>query len=345
MSDQLTESAERLLEAEVTQGVLREAEAGTWPAALWNALTEAGFTAALLPEESGGFGASVAEAFGLVRTAAGHAAPVPLAETMLAGWLLARAGLPVPDGVLTVAPVRGERLALAGGPGGWRLSGTAKRVPWGRRADALAVVADGPEGPMVACVPRQACTVGAGRNVAGEPRDALTFDGPVEAAASPISLDDLRVAGAALRTAQIAGALGRILALSVAYVQTRVQFGRPIGKFQAIQQNMAVLAGQAAAAGAAADMAADGFARNLDPLVVGAAKARAGEAASIVAGLAHQAHGAIGFTQEYALHPLTRRIWAWRDEFGDEAAWNALVGRRALAVGAEGLWPMITDAA
>ncbi|MGX7706682.1 acyl-CoA dehydrogenase family protein [Methylobacterium sp. Gmos1] len=345
MSDQLADSAERLFASQVSKTVLQAADGGHWPTALWAAVEDAGFTAALLPEESGGFGASAAEAFGLVRVAAAHAAPVPLAETMLAGWLLARAGLPVPAGILTVAPVRRDSLALSRADGGWRLAGTAARVPWGRRAAAIAIVAEGPEGPMVACVPAGAFTVAEGRNVAEEPRDAVSINAPVTVGRAPVSPAQLRAAGAALRTSQMAGALSRILAVCVSYVQTRVQFGRPIGKFQAIQQSMAVLAGQAAAAGAAADLAADAFAAGLDPFVVGAAKARAGEAASVAAAIAHQVHGAIGFTQEYELHHLTRRLWAWRDEFGNEAEWNALVGRRALAAGADGLWSMITEAA
>jgi acyl-CoA dehydrogenase len=143
---------------------------------------------------------------------------------------------------------------------------------------------------------------------------------------------------------QLAGALTQALALSVQYAQTRVQFGRPIGKFQAIQQNLAIMASQSAAAIAAADMATDALAGDLNPFLVGAAKARAGEAASIGAGLAHQAHGAIGFTQEYDLHDVTRRLWSWRDEFGTESEWNLVVGRAALAAGPAGLWPLLTAA-
>lgn len=347
MSDQFADSAERLFAAQAGQDVLRAFDAGTFPAALWQAVEEAGFTAALLPEESGGFGATAPEAFGLVRVAAAHAAPIPLAETMLAGWLLAGAGLPVPPGILSLAPVRRtDDLLLSRAGDGWRLTGTAKRVPWAREAATLAVLAAGPDGAaMVASVPAGAFTTAHGTNVAAEPRDTVTFDCSVSAGATAVTAEALRGAGAALRTAQIAGALSRVLALCVAYVQTRVQFGRPIAKFQAIQHYMALLAGQAAAAGAAADMAADSFAGGLDPLVFGAAKARAGEAASVAAGLAHQVHGAIGFTQEYELHYLTRRLWAWRDEFGNEAEWNALVGRHALRAGAEGLWPMISAAA
>jgi len=348
MSDQLADSAERLFTAHAGKDVLRAAEQDVFPQALWDAVTEAGFTVAMLPEAAGGFGATVAEAMRLLQIAAAHAAPIPLAETMLAGWWLARAGLAVPDGPLSLAPVRlGEVLTLRAEGGGWRLCGTATRIPWARHATALAVLAEGPSGPMLAAAPAAGFTVTPDANLAGEPRDAITLDAVLPAdAVAPAPADSARwrAAGAAIRTVQIAGALSRALALSVSYAQTRVQFGRPIGKFQAIQQSLAILAGQSAAAIAAADMAADALAGGLPPLLVGAAKARAGEAASIAAGLAHQAHGAIGFTREYELHHATRRLWSWRDEFGHEAEWNAVVGRAALAAGADGLWPALTAA-
>lgn len=342
MTDPLAEAAERLFAAETDRAVRLAAGAGHFPHSLWRAVSDAGFPAALQPES----GATAAEALSLVRVAAGHAAPVPLAETMLAGWLLARAGLPVPDGVLTLAPVRvAERLSLRRGGGGWHLTGTATRIPWARDAAAIVVLADA----AVALVGADSLFVTHGRNLADEPRDTVAFDAtlPPEAVApAPAGFGPAQwhAAGAVLRTAQIAGALARVLALTVQYAQTRVQFGRAIGKFQAIQQTLAVLAGQCAAAGAAADMAAEAFAGGLPMLPVAAAKARAGEAASIAAGLAHQAHGAIGFTREYDLNHLTRRLWSWRGEFGNEAYWQEIVGRAAFAAGPDGLWPMLTAA-
>jgi acyl-CoA dehydrogenase len=351
MSEELTDSAERLFAKEASAAVLRDADAGTWPAALWDAVSAGGFTAALLPEDAGGFGISVPEAMALIRVAAGHAAPIPLGETMLAGRILAQAGLAVPEGPLSLAPVRrGDAFELSRAPGGeWRLVGTASRVPWARQAAVIAIVAKGPDGWYVASLPAGRFDSKPGDNLAGEPRDTMMVDTLLAATAvaqapAHFNPDALRAAGAVLRTNQIAGAIARALALTVGYVQVRVQFGRPIGKFQAIQQNLAILAGQSAAAIAAAEMAAEALASGLNPVVVGAAKARAGEAASIAAGIAHQAHGAIGFTQEYALHHLTRRLWSWRDEFGNEAEWQQVVGRAAFAAGADGLWAMITAA-
>jgi alkylation response protein AidB-like acyl-CoA dehydrogenase len=202
-------------------------------------------------------------------------------------------------------------------------------------------------------VPQGGWTVEPGENIAREPRDSLRFDG------SPVSLRPvgsgaaaLRAVGAALRSQQIAGALLRLTAMTTQYAQDRVQFGRPIGKFQAVQQNLAVLAGQTAAACAAADLAAEAVAAftsavhdgGLRVLQIAAAKARTGEAAGIGAAIAHQVHGAIGFTFEHSLHFLTRRLWSWRDEFGNEAEWNRLVGRHMAAAGADRLWAELTAA-
>ena len=132
--------------------------------------------------------------------------------------------------------------------------------------------------------------------------------------------------------------------MTTQYAQDRVQFGRPLGKFQAIQQNLAVLAGQTAAAVAAADLAAEAVADGINLLPIAAGKSRAGEAAGIGAGIAHQVHGAIGFTLEHNLQFLTRRLWAWRDEFGKDAVWNRLLGHHMARAGADNLWAEITAA-
>jgi acyl-CoA dehydrogenase len=128
----------------------------------------------------------------------------------------------------------------------------------------------------------------------------------------------------------------------VQYAQDRVQFGRPIAKFQAIQHNLAVLASQAAAAGAAAEIAAEAVADGIRIPAIAAAKTRAGEAAGIGAGIAHQVHGAIGFTYEHRLHFFTKRLWAWRDEYGSESEWSGRLGQHMAAAGADRLWAEIT---
>ncbi len=143
---------------------------------------------------------------------------------------------------------------------------------------------------------------------------------------------------------QIAGALEKILEQSVQYALDRSQFGRPIAKFQAVQHNLATLAGEVAAAGAAADLAAEACAGPEPGIAeVAIAKVRAGEAAGTGAAIAHQVHGAMGFTYEHSLHHATRRLWAWREEFGNEAVWATRLGQMVAAEGADRLWPFVTQ--
>jgi acyl-CoA dehydrogenase len=335
----LRETADRLFQAHCDAATQRAADQGTWPAGLWAAVEEAGLHRALVPEAAGGFGVEVADALSLLKVAGAHAVPVPLAETMLASWLLAGAGLAIPDGALTIGPVRdGEGLTLTQGR---QVSGTLTRIPWAHDVARMVVLVDG----HVALVGRESWSIERGENIAREPRDTVRFDGPALAAgATTMTRAELVAVGAAMRAQQIAGALTRLTEMTTQYAQDRVQFGRPLGKFQAVQQNLAVLAGQAAAAAAAADLAAQAVADGLKVLPIAAGKARAGEAAGIGAAIAHQVHGAIGFTFEHGLHFLTRRLWSWRDEFGKDSVWQGVLGRHMVRAGADRLWAEITAA-
>jgi alkylation response protein AidB-like acyl-CoA dehydrogenase len=173
----------------------------------------------------------------------------------------------------------------------------------------------------------------------------------VAALAAPAGFDQgtLMAMGAAVRSAQMAGALQGVLDISVQYAGERVAFGRPIGKFQAVQHNLAELAGETAAALAAAGSLADALAsaESFDEAVfleVASAKIRVGEAAGAGAAIGHQVHGAIGFTAEHILHRYTQRLWSWRDDFEDEAHWAVRLGEAVAAKGADALWPTLTMA-
>jgi alkylation response protein AidB-like acyl-CoA dehydrogenase len=143
---------------------------------------------------------------------------------------------------------------------------------------------------------------------------------------------------ALLRTGQIAGALDHALELSVGYTRERQQFGRPLAQFQAIQQQLAVLAEETAAAGMAAAAAFKAMDRKEAGFEIAAAKLRANRAARAATGIAHQVHGAMGFTAEYALHHLTRRLWAWQTEGGNERFWGERLGAQVAALGASSFW-------
>lgn len=348
----LLDANERLLKDYCGKEVVLASENGVWAQALWGALEEAGITKAVASEEAGGSGIELSEALRLAGSAAAFCAPIPLGENYLATWILGRAGLPAHDGPATIAPSNAQdALLLERQRAQWRLTGLARRVPWARHANAVVAVASCDGRDHVALVPASGYSVRHGSNIAREARDTLTFDallGDDLVAPAPEGLRrlDVHALGAALRTVQLAAALGRTLELTVRYAQDREQFGRAISKFQAIQHHLAVLASQTAVANAAADIALESLEPAIGLLNLGAAKVRAGEAASVGAALAHQVHGAIGFTLEYELNLSTRRLWSWRDEFGNEAEWSSSVGRRIAAAGSGAgvLWATITSA-
>ena len=337
----------------------RSADAGeVWAPTLWATLTEAGLPLVGIPEANGGAGGGWPEVAAVLRALGRFGAPVPLAESCaLAGWLLAEAGLPIPAGPLTVAPTRSDdhpRLVQDGD--GWLLRGTVRRVPWASQATGIVVLAACGNGQVsqsagyaVALVPPTACQIEPGQNLAGEPRDRVTFDDvrlACEAVGSVrVSPDDLLVRGALVRSIQMVGALDRILELTVGYVQARVQFGRPLGRFQAVQQDLARLAGECVASAAAVEGAIAAAERGACVAEVAAAKVRTAEAAALATRIAHQLHGATGFTQEHQLHRYTTRLWSWRDAFGAEREWAIRLGRFAAASGAEGYWGWLTGTA
>lgn len=349
MREILEDSIRRLLQAQVTPESLRQAESGEWPGVLWSMLEEGGFTLALVREESGGSGLTWGDAYPVVAAAGEHALPLPLPETMLAAWLLDRAGLSVPPGPLGVVDPGDAPLPIAhtAPTGGWRLQGSIAQVPWGRAVGhvVLAVQFDGQV--HLALLKNEGLDWVHDSNLAREPRDALALDGAMvqtlvpwpDAGAGALGL---RQHGAMLRSAQMAGAMERLVALSARYATERVQFGRAIGQFQAIQQQLAVLACAGAAAQTAAAFAFEQADSAGAALATASAKARSSLAAGEATSIAHATHGAIGFTYEHTLHFLSRRLWSWRSEFGHHAWWSGRIGR-AVRESEQPFWHLVTQ--
>ncbi|HET6491446.1 MAG TPA: acyl-CoA dehydrogenase family protein [Burkholderiales bacterium] len=344
----LVDSATRLMADQVDPKMLDAAKDDGWSAALWQVLEEVEFTRLGIPEEAGGAGGTLSDLAAVLRIAGRFAAPVPLAETaMLAAWMLASAGLPLPRGPLAAGPAGQEVVRARRDGGRWIVSGVLPRLPWARIAKRLVLLAETEQGGVVVSVDPARCDIRPGRNLAGEPRDGVILDEVIaeEAAfATNVTRSALRLRGALARTLLMAGALERTLELAVRYAQERTQFGRRIGQFQAIQQELARFAGEVAAAVAAALSAAGTMERGADvTLAVASAKIRTAEAARAGALIAHQVHGAIGVTDEYPLHHSTLRLWAWREEYGNEAEWAIALGGITQKRGADSLWVALTN--
>ncbi|EWT01399.1 acyl-CoA dehydrogenase [Intrasporangium oryzae NRRL B-24470] len=305
--------------------------------ALWARLESLGLTRLSTPEAAGGSGGTWLEAAALLSISAAAGAPIPVAEhDVLAAWLLAAAGLPH-DGDL--------RTVCRPDP-----SGVAINVTWARDASAVVALWEDRDEWRVADVPVDRVVITEGRNLAGEPCDTVEFD-----------LDDLEegtvvdheigeqfhLRGALARSAQVVGAMERILEIVLVHAGEREQFGRPIGRFQAVQHLIADIAMETSLARAATDTAVARAAASdwRDPgmlFAVAVAKSCAGHAASVVVRGSHQVLGAIGTTLEHELHVLTRPILVRRSEFGSVHEWDETLATLAASAGRDRLWSLIT---
>ncbi|KAF1053598.1 MAG: Acyl-CoA dehydrogenase, short-chain specific [Stenotrophomonas maltophilia] len=301
------------LDGEVSAARVRRIDLGEPADALWRSLAEHGFADLLLPEALGGAAAQAETACHLLFSAGGAALPLPLASTWWARLALAEDGLALPDGPI----------ALAGG----ERDGQGLRcpaVPFAAQADwVLATLPDGDWLLPIAGAERVADGVHASAS------EALHWPHLPEHAVRLPRSRDWRAVGATFSAALIAGAAERVLQLTLEYANTRQQFGKPVGSFQAIQQQLSVLAEEVFAARMAAQLALRGPAWP-HGIPAAVAKARCSSAAVRVCNIAHAVFGAIGVTEECDLSLYTRRLYAWRAEFGSEAYWQPLIGRAAL---------------
>jgi acyl-CoA dehydrogenase len=350
-SNIVVETAERIFADLCDPQTVNSAKDDKWKDALWQALTENGLTLSWVSEDHGGAGASLADGFELLSAAGRFAVPVPLAETMLAGWLLSQGGIVSAEGPMSVAPVQPKDKITLNADG--TLSGRARNVPFASEAQHFAVLAQGPKGTTIALVAAKDIRREEDENLAGEPADNLIFEQttPLKTGAAPKGFDQtsLMLMGCVARSLQIAGALQYMLTRSVNYSQERVAFEKKISKFQAVQHNLARLAGETAAAVAAAGSAAETVSAGAPWsdegtfLEATAAKIRCAEAAGTGSAIAHQVHGAIGFTKEYVLHRFSLRTLGWRDDFGNESYWAVELGNMVAKRGADDLWPLVAS--
>ncbi len=351
MTDHIVaETAERIFADLADAQSVNSAANDGWKATLWTALSDAGLPLSWVPEDCDGSGASLADGFSVASSAGRFAISVPLVETMLAGWLLSQAGIPSPPGRMTVAPARPQDRITINADG--TLSGRVRGVPFASDVEHIAAIGSGAQGFTIALVEAAACRIEAGENLGGDASNTVTLNNvkPVSAKPTPSGTTPatLMLMGATLRSLQIAGALETMMDMTVRYSNERIAFEKQISKFQAVQHNLAKLAGEVAAAVAAAGSAADAIANSASFddaifLEIASAKVRCAEAAEKGTAIAHQVHGAIGFSMEHILHRYTLRALAWRDDFGHESYWAVELGKFVATRGADELWPLVAS--
>lgn len=266
-------------------------------AAAWRTIEEMGLTALMLPEAEGGMEGRWADAAPVFQSCGYHALPFPVCETIIGNKLLLDSGVEPPGRVLAFGK-SGSTLATD------RFTGdVAVLSPLLDGVFLLVCVDEDSDCFLIDCA--LASEISTRTNMAGEPRGTLYFKDALARPIVNLKGGTLFRLGAFLRAAQIAGALAACLELTIRYAQERTQFGRELRKFQAIQQQIAVLAGESAAIYSASASAAAALDAGPADLAVACAKLRANMATGASALIAHQVHGAIGITEEYDLHRFT----------------------------------------
>ncbi|WP_207841689.1 acyl-CoA dehydrogenase [Williamsia soli] len=304
---------------------------------LWANLRETGLDRLTGGPDREGGEAGWAESALLLRAVGAKAARVPVAENdVLAGWLLDAAGIAAHDTDIRVA----AQLDSVGRSGG---------VPWASESDRLVLLWRNGDDWQVSDVVRSEIGVEPGRSRAGESRDAVVVDtSGLDATPVPATVAaEYRLRGALTRSHLMVGAMSRVQQVVVEHAGARVQFGRPLAKFQAVQHMVADLAAETSLADATTSAAADlagrhGFGDPRTALAVAASRSVTGHAASVVVRNAHQVLGAIGFTREHELHRYTNRLLSWRAEYGSVRSWDDELTRAAVKAGSANLWTMVT---
>lgn len=331
-------------------GACRGVDSTGWHPDAWHALTKLGAAHLSVSEAAGGAGADLSAATVALIALGSLGASVPEVEAgLMAGWVLELAGARLPGGIVTASVC--DTLEVRHNGAGYTLSGELSRVPWARQAEQLVVVHSEGQDTHVFVLSAGDLQLFVGENLAREARDDVRLDSIVVVpgnahrleAAGARSLDVLR-RGAFGRAALMAGAAQGVYAQAAEYARTRHQFGRPLSAQQAIQQHLGQLAAEASAMTVAVEAAAAGVDRDVNQTwMLEAARIRVAEAAGTVAAIGHQMFGAIGFTEEHPLHRLTTRLWAWREEYGNQAVWSDRLGTTFTGKDRPSLWHQITS--
>lgn len=303
--NELLEPFERLLADCFSPAHVRAVEAGGAADAMWQNIADSGFLDALVAQAQGGAGLTLADVQPLWQALGYYAAPLPVGETMIARYLLAAAGTSIPEGPVALSS-----------------EAQGRPVPYALVAQYILRETDG----VLSLESGDYQATGVRGSLAGVGESG---DGPsLELGSAPAG--GLRGLAAILRASMMAGAAARLTEMTATYATERVQFGKPIGRQQALQQNMAMMAEDMVASRIAAQLGCSGA---LPPSLVAAATAKSitSRAASRIAATAHAVHGAIGISEEYDLQLYTRRLHEWRLADGSESYWNMLLGQERLA--------------
>jgi acyl-CoA dehydrogenase len=329
MDDLFPQSLDRFLKTACPPAKVREHEKGASTAPLWAGLEELGHGNAMLSEDAGGAALGFSDLAPLVRLMGRHLLPVPLAETMVARALLARdgtrAGASAPSGPIVLATAA----ALDGGF-------EAAAVPLALTAELALVALPGQRTVLTALAKAERITTGVHGSLAATLRWATE---PEALATCDLPENTLREVAATLHAALMASAMDQLLEMTTGYANVRQQFGKPLAKLQALQQQLAVMAERVLGANMAVALAFASAGAELlpAPLAAALAKQYTSAVSPEVTSIATAVHGAIALSEEYDLQLYARRIYELRLAGGSESYWARRIGGACMGSGGSSL--------
>jgi len=331
-------------------GVDHQTPARAVDSAIWDRLHEGGFATVGAPEQVGGGGAGLSDALAVVSTAAGKGALTPLIEHgILSLWLAADAGYALESASATVGIGHAACLLTQNGEQ-TVLDGTVTDVAFAADSDTVLVVLPAEtnsSGATLAVIRTDSpgVHVSAETDLVGVSLATITFRGAPVLFNGPsaITADDVVERGALAYASAAAAVAASVCERTVQYATERSQFGRPLAKFQAVQQRLASMAALTTLMETSAREAISAYEsadRRTALTAVAAAKVVTSRSAHPVAASGHQIHGAIGFTSEHALGRYSSSLWSWRDRHGSEQHWADVLASLILDEGAD-VWDLI----
>tara|TARA_B110000444_G_scaffold219913_1_gene220370 strand:+ start:671 stop:1735 length:1065 start_codon:yes stop_codon:yes gene_type:complete len=313
---------------------------------IWASVEELGITNLFLTEDNGGFSGDWKDAFPVLKKLGYHAVPLPIGETIIAKKILQKNDMVVPEAAISIGIANQINIQRNDNSEQWFFSGNVPSTPWGKAAQSVLIQCRFNDNSYYVLLSTKNGSIDASDlNEADEPRDTFQFQNAPVIDLKMLSndTDELYLSGALLRTCQAAGALEAALEMSIQHVQDREQFGRPLSKFQAIQHQLALLTEYTAVASCAAQSACYAYDKGDANFEIAAAKLRVNQTIGESTSIAHQVHGAIGFTQEHSLHHFSQRLWSWRSEFGNDRHWANYLGKEIVKMEQEQLWATLTN--
>lgn len=341
MKEMILDVVEKMFKDHVEKETVDLLEEGKWATDVWSILQSNEMLNVAVTEEQGGAGGDLDDLFSLYKLIGKYAVPVPFVEHTLANYLLQFVGLTPAMKKNTVIIDELQALSLQGG----LVNGSLMNVPWARHVDELVTLATGEGGIYVVKLSLENASIAPQTNLAAEPRDTVTVNKhPIieQVLIKNDQLAKMRKLVTAATVATMSGAIEKAFNLTIRYSKEREQFGRPIHRFQLVQEHIALLAGEAALTEASVDNMITALTEEREGNEVAFARLRIDESSKLVSTSAHQVHAAIGVTHEHSLHHYTRRLWAWRDEGYTSLYWKQQLAEKLLQSTGD-LWSIMTQ--